>query len=76
MHLMAKLTQSGRKLLSERVREQGWTVATGAEAQGCSRALTLCRASRQPDDVVGVRMTMVPRHDECVDLTELSWPPC
>lgn len=36
----------------------------------------LCRASRQPDDVVGVRMTMVPRHDECVHLTELSWPPC
>ena len=30
----------------------------------------------EPDDVVGVRMTMVPRHDECVDLTELSWPPC
>ena len=37
---------------------------------------TLCRASRQTDDIVGLGMTMVPRHDECVDLTELSWSPC
>lgn len=38
MHRRAKLTVEGRKLLVERVRGQGWTVATAAEAQGCSRA--------------------------------------
>ena len=27
-------------------------------------------------NIVGLRMTMVRRHDECVDLTELSWSPC
>jgi transposase InsO family protein len=37
-HRRAKLTVEGRKLLVERVRQQGWTVATAAEAQGCSRA--------------------------------------
>lgn len=38
MHRRAKLTVEGRKLLIERVRGEGWTVATAAEAQGCSRA--------------------------------------
>ncbi len=37
-HRRAKLTVEGRKLLVDRVRRQGWTVATAAEAQGCSRA--------------------------------------
>jgi transposase InsO family protein len=37
-HRRAKLTVEGRKLLVDRVRRQGWPVATAAEAQGCSRA--------------------------------------
>ncbi len=37
-HRRAKLTVEGRKLLVDRVRRQGWTVSTAAEAQGCSRA--------------------------------------
>jgi transposase InsO family protein len=37
-HPRAKLTVEGRRLLVERVRVDGWTVATAAEAQGCSRA--------------------------------------
>ena len=37
-HRRAKLTVEGRKLLVDRVRRQGWSVATAAEAQGCSRA--------------------------------------
>ncbi len=31
MHPRAKLTLAGRRLLIERVRDQGWTVATAAE---------------------------------------------
>jgi transposase InsO family protein len=38
MHRRAKLTVEGRRLLIERIHRQGWTVATAAEAQGCSRA--------------------------------------
>ena len=38
MHRRAKLTVEGRRLLIERIRDEGWTVATAAEAQGCSRA--------------------------------------
>lgn len=37
-HRRAKLTVEGRRLLVDRVRRQGWAVATAAEAQGCSRA--------------------------------------
>jgi transposase InsO family protein len=37
-HPRAKLSVEGRRLLVERVKADGWTVATAAEAQGCSRA--------------------------------------
>ncbi len=37
-HARAKLTVEGRRLLVRRVLEEGWTPATVAEAQGCSRA--------------------------------------
>lgn len=37
-HPRAKLTLEGRRLLVRRVLEEGWTAATAAEAQGCSRA--------------------------------------
>jgi transposase InsO family protein len=37
-HPRAKLTPQGRKLLVQRVREDGWPVARAAEAQGVSRA--------------------------------------
>ena len=37
-HRRAKLTVEGRRLLVDRVCRQGWSVATAAEAQGCSRA--------------------------------------
>jgi hypothetical protein len=38
MHPRAALTLTGRSLLTERVQEQDWTVATAAEAQRYSRA--------------------------------------
>jgi hypothetical protein len=55
-----------------------WRMTRRSEQRTASRQgpLTLCRASRQPDAIVGLRMTMVLRHDECVDLTEPSWSPC
>ena len=37
-HRTARLNLFGRRLLIDRVLEQGWTVATAAEAQGISRA--------------------------------------
>jgi transposase InsO family protein len=37
-HPRAKLTVEGRRLLVQRVLVKGWTPATAAEAQGCSRA--------------------------------------
>lgn len=37
-HPRAKLTVHGRRLLVQRVLEQGWTVPMAAEAQGCSTA--------------------------------------
>jgi len=37
-HPRAKLTVEGRRLLVQRVCEQGWPVARAAEAQGVSRA--------------------------------------
>ncbi len=37
-HARAKLTPQGRLLLVTRVLEQGWSVSTAAEAQGCSPA--------------------------------------
>jgi transposase InsO family protein len=37
-HPRAKLTVQGRRLLVDRVLRLGWTVATAAEAQGCSAA--------------------------------------
>lgn len=38
MHRRAKLTVEGRKLLIDRIIGESWTVATAAEAQGCSSA--------------------------------------
>ena len=37
-HPRAKLTVEGRRLLVQRVLEEGWTVPMAAEAQGCSAA--------------------------------------
>jgi transposase InsO family protein len=37
-HAKAKLTPMGRRLMVERVREEGWTAAQTAEAMGVSRA--------------------------------------
>ena len=36
LHRNARLTPAGRRLLCERVREQGWKVDAAAEAAGCS----------------------------------------
>jgi hypothetical protein len=36
LHRNARLTAHGRMLLSQRVRDDGWTVTRAAEAAGCS----------------------------------------
>jgi transposase len=38
MHRRAKLTVAGRRLLIDRITQQGWTAAVAAEAQGVSAA--------------------------------------
>jgi transposase InsO family protein len=40
LHGNARLTPHGRKLMCQRVRDDGWTVAEAAEAAGCSERTT------------------------------------
>jgi transposase InsO family protein len=40
LHGNARLTPHGRKLMCQRVRQDGWTVADAAEAAGCSERTT------------------------------------